>query len=285
MNKAFQVTITLAALVLANWLGGANAMATPAPDCRDLCANAQKVVDAVFAKQYPYDGCDQTFARCLAADPPHPLVVRLANYICRRAVTGQTEEEVTRSLERRALTMMRPGRTHEIDLTANPPKGDPTAKVQLVVYLCATCPFCSRILPRLVHEVEEGRLKGKVGLHVRPFPLRGHAVSNESALAITAAGRMGRFWEYFLHLYANFDALREDRLAGWAADIGLDRAKFEAEYKSDETRQGLVAARMEGRRNDITATPTFFLNGRRYQADMDIDTVVDIVLEELEALY
>ncbi len=270
-------------IVLALTVVTTSVAAKPA-DCVDLCDNAQEVVDAIFSSQHPYDGCDRTYARCLEQDQPHPLVIRLANYICRRAAGGKTEEEVTRSLERRALTMMRPGTTHEIDLEANPPKGNPDAKVTLVAYLCATCPFCSRILPQLIEEVTEGRLKDKAVLHVRVFPLRGHPVSNEAALAITAAGRLGKYWEYFLRLYEDYDRLREDRLAGWAEEVGLDRARFEEEYESGETRQALVEARKEGRRNDITATPTFFLNGRRYQADMDLETIVDIVKEEMEAL-
>jgi len=37
-------------------------------------------------------------------------------------------------------------------------------------------------------------------------------------------------------------------------------------------------------RNQVDATPTFFINGRRYAGDIELEEMVDVLLEEAERL-
>ena len=70
--------------------------------------------------------------------------------------------------------------------------GDPQAPVRVVVYACARCPFCKVLVPGLYQEVTQGKLKGKVRLYFRPFPLKDHPGSSEGGLAMLGAAGRGK---------------------------------------------------------------------------------------------
>lgn len=277
MNLRRTLLFTLALIALP-------AAALAAGPCDDLSPAHREVANRVFASQHPYDACDDTFEACLKAQPVAPLVRRLADWICRKAATGQDAAAITRSLEKRALSMMRPGKVYGIDLSATPVAGCTEAKVVVTAYLCARCPYCSKLLPPLHREVTAGRLARQAAMHLRIFPIKGHAHSTEANVAVSAAASLGKGWEYLLRAYRGFDAFSLQALADWAADLGLDRAAFEQASGSAKVRDTVVEAKREGLRNGVDSTPTFFINGRRWQGDLDLDTLVDAIEEEFAAL-
>lgn len=257
--------------------------AAQTPTCDALQGDARAVAVSVLAAQHPYDCCDDTIARCLDATPRCPLAARLADAVCRLAGAGKDAPTIARALERRALTMMRPGRVHPIDTSSAPRVGPAGAPVELAVYLCLRCPYCSKLLPALHREVTAGRLAGKVALTVRLFPIKGHLGSTEANLAAQAANAQGRFWDYLLYAYGHFGEFTPDGLPAWATAVGLDRAAYDAALADPRTRAALVASKKEGLANGVEGTPTLFINGRLVVADMDLETLVDLCEEELEA--
>lgn len=258
---------------------------TPAqtPACDALPPQARAVARYVLESQPPYEGCDQPIATCLLKDPSDRLANRLADFVCRRAASQQDRATIERSLERRALSMMRPGRVRAIDDASWPAVGCMAAKVKVVAYVCARCPFCSKLLPDLHREVTTGRLVGKVALTLRPFPIKSHAHSVEANLAVAAAVGLGKAWEYLLHAYRHFDAFVPEAPARWAAEVGLDPAAFATAVSGPAARNLLVAAKKEGLLNGVEATPTLFINGRKYVGDLDMETLLDVLEEESEA--
>lgn len=251
--------------------------------CDGLSGPQKAVVDQVFASQHPYDECDGTFTECLKAKDVAPLVRRLADWVCRKARAGQDAAAIVRSLEKRALSMMRPGRVHEMDLSQAPVAGCPEAKVKVTLYICARCPYCARLVPALHREAASGRLAGRVALYYRLFPIKSHAHSTEANLAVAAATALGKGWEYLLRAYRGFDSFSPEALPDWAAEVGMDRAAFQEATTAPGTRDAVVASKKEGLRNGVDATPTIFISGRRWQGDLDTDTVVDALEEEVEA--
>jgi len=276
------VSGTLTAALVAALLPAVPSAASAGP-CDGLAPGPRAVVDQVFASEHPYDGCDDTFAACLAAPKVHPLVRRLADWTCAKAAAGADATSLRRSLERRGLTMMRPGKVHAIAPDHGAVAGCNRAPVTLTVYACARCPFCAKILPELYREATTGRLAGKVALQLKAFPIKSHKWSTESNQALQSAIDLGRGWEFLLALYAKFDAFTPNRIPGLVIESGLDKAAFADASGRDATRDHLVASKKEGLRNGVDATPTFFLNGRRFLADLDAPTVVDCVMEEIEA--
>ncbi len=252
--------------------------------CDDLPPQARAVADQVLTTAHPYDVCDDTLAGCLKSYPDAPLIRRLADWVCRKAARNETAAAIMRSFDKRALSMMRPGKVHTIALDQAPVAGCSKAAVVVVVYLCARCPYCARLVPALHREVTSGRLAGRVALVFRLFPIKSHEHSTEANLAVGAAHKMGKGWEYLLRAYRGFDAFSPAVLSDWASDVGLDRAAFEAATRDPAVRDAVVASKKEGLRNGVDATPTLFINGRRWQGDLDADTVLDAIEEEAEAM-
>jgi protein-disulfide isomerase len=252
-------------------------------DCDAVPADKKTLVDDLFTKLHPYDGCDQTFARCLAAKPPKPVVLRLASDICRQVKAGNDGKQIEQNLAKRAQTMLATGPRATIELDETVRAGSATARVTAVVYACARCPYCRVMVEALHNAVTDGRLAGKVRLYFRPFPLKSHDSSTEGGLAMVSAAKLGRFWPLTLHMYKSFDGFCPKLLPDWATAVGIDRKAFEREYADPKTREALVASKQEGVRNKVSATPSIFIDGRPYLYDLTPDAVVDVLEEAYDA--
>jgi protein-disulfide isomerase len=280
---AKRIALVVAASALA--LAGTIARAEPldaAKDCASLPGESKAAARKVLAELHPYDGCDETFAKCLARKPPHPIVVRVASDVCRQVKDGRSKGEIERALAKRAQSALPMGKLLTFVQEDNACAGDPSAPVVVTVYACARCPFCAVMVPALHEAVTHGPLKGKARLYFRPFPLKDHPGSMEGGLAMVSAGRLGAMWPYILRLYKSYDTFCPKLLPEWATALGLDRTTFEKHYADPTTRDALVASKQEGIRNKVTATPTIFINGRKYVYDLHIAAVVDLILEETE---
>ena len=64
----------------------------------------------------------------------------------------------------------------------------------------------------------------------------------------------------------------------------MGRAQFEAAMADDRTRARLVNSKKEGIVNKVDATPTLFINGRKYVGDLNPKEIIDVVEEEYEQL-
>ena len=268
-----------AAVLVAALLPPAAAGADP---CAALDAEKRALAQGVMDQVYPHECCDETLSACLGAERPSRLVRRLAGDVCRRVAAGQAKEEIVRALERRGTSMVTVGPPAAIDVSEAPFAGDPAAPVSVVAYACGRCPYCSQIIPALHACVTEGRLRGKARLAMRFFPIRGHEHSLEAGLAMEAARTLGQMWPFVLKLYAGFDAFSLENLPRWAGEAGLDPAAFERTMKDPKTRERLVAAKREGLSYRVSATPTFFVNGKVYRGDMQTEPFWDALEEEYE---
>jgi len=247
--------------------------------CHVLRGPKLKQAQQLFESVHPYDCCDETLARCLKQRKACKLATRLRDDICRRVLAGQTAPQIKSALDRRARSMTPMGRRAKIDLAGAPPTGSSTAPVTVVVYACARCRMCSRTVPMLDAAVTRGALRGRVKIHLKPFPIRGHAGALEGGLAFVAAARLGKLWPYLRLLYKEFDSFSKERLAVWAQRAGMDRGAFNRQMSSSSTRSALVKDKKEGLRNKVKATPTLFINGRKYVGDLDRDSLLDVLDE------
>jgi len=250
--------------------------------CDALSGEQKLVVQEILETSHAYDCCDKSLSQCLEKKPVCRLVRRLTDDICRRVANGQNRADIERELERRATSMMPMGKSYVVDTKGATPAGTPEAKVTLTVYLCPRCPFCAKLIPGLYESVTKGRLSGKVKLFARPFPVRTHPGSTEAGLGLVAAGQLGKFWEFLLQLYRDFDHFDPAHVEEIAVKAGLPRDKFAATMKTAETRQSLVEMKKEGVRNFVDSTPTFLINGRKYVGEMTLLTLEDVLEEEYE---
>lgn len=277
MHRALIPLVALAAL--------SAPAAAQAPTCDKLNAEQEKVARELLASEHPYDCCDDTLAACLKQKPVCPLVQRLVDNVCRRVADGQDADKIRRGLSRRARSMMSMGKPATIDLSGVPAAGEPSAPVVVVEYACARCPYCAKLTPQIYDAVTKGALKGKARLYLKTFPIRSHAYSKETGLGFVAASELGKFWEFAVYSYEHFGVFCLALQGDWAEAVGMDRAAFEQRVAAPATRAKLVASKKEGIVNKVEATPTFFLDGRRYVGHMDLVELIDVIEEEYERVH
>jgi protein-disulfide isomerase len=250
--------------------------------CESLDKGERRIADEILAREYLYDCCDDTIRRCLEKKPVCRLAVRLAEDVCRRVAAGEDTTGIRRALSRRARSMVGGTEPTEIDLTEAPIFGPADAPVTVVIYACARCPYCSKLIPALYEMADGGPLTGDVRLAYRIFPIRGHQGSTEAGLGFEAAADMDGFWPFMLHAYRHFDEFSPGAQLDWAAAVGLDRDEFNNRLRDTATRGRLVESKKEGLVNGVEETPTLFLNGRRWVGDLALDPLVDAIQEEAE---
>jgi protein-disulfide isomerase len=274
MRKPGRLVLML--LGLATWAVGAEL-----PECcqaldGDDLARAQ----GILSTEHPYDCCDDTIAACLERQPTCRLAWRLAANVCRRVEANEDSEHIRRVLSRRARSMLPSPSLAEVSLDGAPSAGDLSTPVEIVVYACPRCPYCSQLVPRLYRSIAEGCLDEQAHMFFKTFPGRSHPYSKEGGLAFLAAQNQGRFWDYALYCYQRFDEFSPDRLSAWAGELGLDVGKFETAVADPATRDALVESKKEGLRNGVEETPAVFINGRRFVGDLTIEELIDAVGEE-----
>ena len=275
MSSRFSFLIALAALLLVPRMAAAQT-----PTCDALSGEKKTLATALINEQHLYDCCDGTIRECLK-EGKCSLATRLANQVCRMAAAGKDKATIERMLSQRASSMTS-ARPVPIDNSRAERLGEADAPVTLTLYLCARCPYCARLVPQLHKEITEGVLKGKVKAYVREFPIRSHPGSTEGSMAMVAARRMGKGWTFLLHLYRIFDKYDPANLPKCAAEYGMNEEEFRNLLSDEGVRRELTASKKEGVRNRVDATPTLFINGRKYAGDLSIETVVDVIEEEAE---
>ncbi|MBM4370562.1 MAG: thioredoxin domain-containing protein, partial [Deltaproteobacteria bacterium] len=164
------------------------------------------------------------------------------------------------------------------DTASSPARGaGPGAAVEIVLFSDFQCPYCARINSALEEVVR--RDPGRVRLVFKQFPLAFHEHARAAAAASLAAHEQGRFWEMHDLLFGDAQHLDRESLEARAARLGLDLDAFRAALDGDRYRERLEADMDEGRRAGVRGTPTFFINGRRYDAPGraadDIRKVID----------
>jgi protein-disulfide isomerase len=140
-------------------------------------------------------------------------------------------------------------------------RGNPNAPIVFVEYGDYQCPHCGRaheVLTRL-----ERRLGPAMQLAYRNFPLTQiHPRALPAALLAEAAAVQGAFWPMHDLLYENQDALEDEDLSRYAEVLGLDTARLTNDAPAAHARIREDVA--SGARSGVNGTPTFFLNGVRY---------------------
>jgi len=157
-------------------------------------------------------------------------------------------------------------------------QGPIDAPIALVEYGDYECPYCGEAYP-IVKAIQE-RLGDRLCFAFRNFPLvNSHLHAEHAAETAEAAGAQGRFWEMHNLLYENQDALEDEYLARYAATLGLD-----AERLIKEVLAGTHTARVRedfrsGARLGVNGTPSFFINGVRYDGGTGVEELLTALIE------
>jgi protein-disulfide isomerase len=175
-----------------------------------------------------------------------------------------------------------PTRIYAIKIDGAPTKGPETAPVTIVEFSEFQCPFCLKVSP-IVKKIEEV-YKGQVRTVWKHLPLSIHQNAMDAALAAEAARNQGKFWEYHDKLFANQDRLEVESLKQYAHELQLDLARFEKDRLNLDNRKKVEADMAEARALGVSATPSFFINGRFIRGAQPFETLSKVIDEELTKL-
>jgi protein-disulfide isomerase len=152
-------------------------------------------------------------------------------------------------------------------------RGPAKAPMTLLEYGDYECPFCGAA--HVVVKALEKTLGERMRFAFRNFPLTNvHPHAEHAAEAAESAGAQGRFWEMHDMLYENQNALEDEDLARYAAELGLDVPRLIREVASGAYRKRIREDFLSGVRSGVNGTPTFFINGVRYNGTYDYDSLL-----------
>ena len=147
--------------------------------------------------------------------------------------------------------------------------GSADGSVRLLEYGDFECPACGAAQP-IVEEIQR-RLGDDLCFAFRHFPLtRIHPHAEHAAEAAEAAGAQGNFWGMHHVLFENQGALEDQDIAKYAADLDLDAMRLIREVTSSMYSPRIREDFKSGVRGGVNGTPTFFINGARYDGPIGL---------------
>jgi len=152
-------------------------------------------------------------------------------------------------------------------------QGLDTAPVTLVEYGDYECPYCGDAYP-IIKQVQKN-LGNKLRFIFRNFPITQiHAHAQHAAEAAEAAAAQNKFWEMHDYLYEHQQALDDNHLEKYASRLGLDMTQFNHDMASHAYAQRVREDFLSGVRGGVNGTPTFYINGIRYNGSWNLETLL-----------
>lgn len=162
--------------------------------------------------------------------------------------------------------------THEmvvgdVDVTMSPPiEGSSDAPITIIEFGDYQCPKCDQWFQNEKPTIKSGYIDtNKANLYFVDFPFLGDD-SDAAANASYCADDQGKFWEYHATLYNNQGGINEgwantDALKQFAADLGLDTAKFNECLDSNKHADRISYNKNVGIEHGVEGTPVFIIVG------------------------
>jgi protein-disulfide isomerase len=159
-------------------------------------------------------------------------------------------------------------------------QGPADAPLTLVEYGDYQCPYCGAAYP-VVKRLQK-TLGKRLRFVFRNFPLtQAHSHALIAAEAAEAAALQGKFWEMHDLLFEQQTLLRPEIIAVWAKMIGLNLEQFGNDIRAGIVEKRIKEDRQSGIRSGVNGTPTFFINGNRYDGSPDYNSLIAAIESEL----
>ena len=150
--------------------------------------------------------------------------------------------------------------------------GPKNTQVTFVEYGDYECPHC-RQARSIVLDLRK-RLGDRFRYVFRNFPLTTvHPNAQLAAEAAEAAGAQGKFWEMHDLLFDHQGTFDENHFIEYATLIGLDINRFRRDLQEHTYANRVREDFLSGMRSGVNGTPSFFINGVRYDGPWDIESL------------
>jgi protein-disulfide isomerase len=138
--------------------------------------------------------------------------------------------------------------------------GDP--KVTVIEYADFECPGCRLFAQRTFPVLRRDYIDtGKIRWVFRHAPVSIHPNAQAAAEASECAADQGKFWEYQHLLFNGTSGLSNPALKGYASELGLDSATFDACLDSHAKAEFVQSQQAGAAALGVPGTFTFFING------------------------
>jgi protein-disulfide isomerase len=142
--------------------------------------------------------------------------------------------------------------------------GSEDAPVTLVEYGDYECPYCGMAYP--IVKAAQRQLGDRLRFVFRNFPLREiHPHAQHAAEAAESAGAQRKYWEMHDTIFEHQHALEDDDLVRYAKSIGIDADRVAQDLANGTYAKHVRGDFRSGVRSGVNGTPTFFINGDRYE--------------------
>jgi len=228
---------------------------------------------------FGYAGCNETLARCLAANVSDKHAPRMAELVKALILDGQSSPGILDTVERYYASFEGKKRQKLLDQEC-PQLGDPKAPVAVVEFSDYQCPHCAVAQKPLKDLVRA--LSGKVRLCSKYFPLAGHGRAQIAAGAAEFARQKGKFWQLNDLLFTHQDALGDSDLKGYAREAGLEGDAMLKQVYAGKFDPLIERQKKEGNDAGVRATPTLYFNGRQFILPLKSEFLVFTAQDEEE---
>jgi len=232
----------------------------------------------------PCGGCGMKLAECRIKDSGCSYSRSLAAIVVASVKKGANEAAVLAALDASPL-MHRATPKQLEDAVAIPVDGAPLlgpkdARVTLVEFSDFQCPYCAVAVVKLNAVLKA--YPNDVKLIFKQYPLEMHSQAALAAAAAMAAHRQGKFWPLHDAMFADRTHLSRQNILAMAGKAGLDLKRFQQDWDSPAIKQAVAREQAEGDKIGVEATPTIFIDGQKYNGDLDLDAVRPIIEKELK---
>ena len=158
--------------------------------------------------------------------------------------------------------------------------GPVDADVTLVEYGSYACPYCRAANERIA-ELRD-RFGDRMRYVFRHRPLPGSGIAIRAAELAERAGDLGKFWDAHVELMTRSPTLTEDDLRAVSAELKLDQEYPQLAAESERRAEKRVEADTASSvASGVRVTPTFYINGRKYEGLWDTSELADAILGSL----
>ena len=173
----------------------------------------------------------------------------------------------------------------EITRPESPSIGPANAKVTLVEFADFQCPACGAMHPVLKKLTTE--YKDQLRWVHRHFPLPMHGNAQLASQAAEAAVSQNKFWEMHNKLFEGQKQWEtavnpENKFIDYAKELGLDEQKFKSALKDSKVIDRVRLDMGDGESLGVDSTPTFFINGQKYDGANSYEALKARIEEELK---
>lgn len=148
-------------------------------------------------------------------------------------------------------------------------------KTTVVEFLDFECESCLAAYPSV--EKLRAEYGNRITYVVRYFPIASHPNAFNAAHAAEAAARQDKFEPMYKKLFDNATAWGHQQQSqaavfeSYAQELGLDMTRFKADVASAEVAARVKADATDGENAGVQGTPTFFINGEKFDGRPDYD--------------